>query len=291
MAPHSSTLAWKIPWTEEPGRLQSMGHEESDMTEHLQFHFSLSCIGEGNGNPLQCSCLENPRDRGAWWAAIYGVAHSQTWLKQLSSSSNGRKQRETKEPLNEGERGEWKSGLRTQHSKNEAHSIQSHHSMANRWGKSGNSDRLYILGLQKPPWLVTAATIVKYACSLEENCDKLRHHIKKKRHHFGTKVPYSESNGFSSSHVWMWQLDNTEGWALKNWCFQLCWRVPWTARRSNKSILKETNPNIYWRDRSETEIQILWPCDVKRRLTGKGLDAGKDWGQAEKVAPEDEKFR
>ena len=58
------------------------------MTEQLHFHFSLSCIGEGNGNPLQCSCLENPRDRGAWWAAIYGVSQSQTWLKQLSSSSN-----------------------------------------------------------------------------------------------------------------------------------------------------------------------------------------------------------
>ena len=63
MAPHSSTLAWKIPWREEPGRLQSMGSLESDTTEQLPFHFSLSCIGEGNGNPLQCSCLENPRDR------------------------------------------------------------------------------------------------------------------------------------------------------------------------------------------------------------------------------------
>ena len=73
MAPHSSTLAWKIPWTEEPGRLQSMGSLRVRQTEWLQFHFSLSCIGEGNGNPLQCSCLENPRDRGAWWAAIYGV--------------------------------------------------------------------------------------------------------------------------------------------------------------------------------------------------------------------------
>ena len=69
MAPHSSTLAWKIPWTAEPGGLWSM-----DTTERRHFDFSLSCIGEGNGNPLQCSCLENPRDRGAWWAAVYGVA-------------------------------------------------------------------------------------------------------------------------------------------------------------------------------------------------------------------------
>ena len=64
------------------------GRKESDTTERLDFHFSLSCIGEGNGNPLQCSCLENPRDRGAWWAAVSGVAQSRTRLKQLSSSSS-----------------------------------------------------------------------------------------------------------------------------------------------------------------------------------------------------------
>ena len=85
MAPHSSTLAWKIPWMEEPGRLQSMGllRVGHDWATSL----SLSCIGEGDGNPLQCSCLENPRDRGAWWATVYGVAKSRTRLKRLSSSS------------------------------------------------------------------------------------------------------------------------------------------------------------------------------------------------------------
>ena len=66
------------------------GRDESDTTERLHFHFSLSCIGEGNGNPLQCSCLENPRDGRAWWAAVYGVAQSRTWLKRLSSSSSSR---------------------------------------------------------------------------------------------------------------------------------------------------------------------------------------------------------
>ena len=81
-------LPGKIPWTEEPGRLQSMGHEESDTTERLHFHFSLSCFGEGNGNPLQYSCLENPRDGGAWWGAISGVTQNQTRLKRLSSSSS-----------------------------------------------------------------------------------------------------------------------------------------------------------------------------------------------------------
>ena len=78
----------KIPWTEEPGRLQTMGSQESDTSGQLHFHFSLSCIGEGNGNPLQCSCLENPRDGGAWWAAVYGVTQSRTQLKRLSSSSS-----------------------------------------------------------------------------------------------------------------------------------------------------------------------------------------------------------
>ena len=134
MAPHSSTLAWKIPWTDKPGRLQSMGslrvghdwatylslltfihwrrkwqptpvflpgesqgwgslvgfclwgRRESDMTEWLSFHFSLSSTGEGNGNPLQRSCLENPKDGGAWWAAVCGVTQSRTRLKWLSSS-------------------------------------------------------------------------------------------------------------------------------------------------------------------------------------------------------------
>ena len=85
MALHSSTLAWKIPWTEEPGRLQSV---VSHTTRQLHFHFSPSCTGEGNGNPLQCSCLENPRDGGAWWASVYGVSQSRTRLKRLSSSSS-----------------------------------------------------------------------------------------------------------------------------------------------------------------------------------------------------------
>ena len=78
MAPHSSTLAWKMPWMEEPGRLQSMGSLRVGTTEQLHFHFSLSCIGEGNGNPLQYFCLENPRDGEAYWAAVYGVAQSWT---------------------------------------------------------------------------------------------------------------------------------------------------------------------------------------------------------------------
>ena len=84
MAIHSSTLAWKIPWMEEPGRLQSMGSLR--VGHDWATSLSLSCIREGSGNPFQSSCLENLRDGGAWWAAVYAVAQSQTRLKQLSSS-------------------------------------------------------------------------------------------------------------------------------------------------------------------------------------------------------------
>ena len=86
MAPHSSTLAWNIPWMEEPGRLQSMGSLR--VGNHWATSLSLSCIGEGNGSWLQYFCLENPRDRGAWWAAVYGVAQSRTRLKWFSSCSS-----------------------------------------------------------------------------------------------------------------------------------------------------------------------------------------------------------
>ena len=96
----NTRITWRRQWHPTPVLLPGKSHgrrslvgcspwgcEESDTTEQLHFHFLLSCIGEGNGNPLQCSCLENPRDRGAWWAAVYGVTQSQTQLKRLSSSS------------------------------------------------------------------------------------------------------------------------------------------------------------------------------------------------------------
>ena len=78
MAAHSSVLAWKIPWTEEPGGLPPMGSLRVSTRSNLHFRFSLSCTGEGDGSPLQCSCLESPRDGGACWAAAYGVAQSDT---------------------------------------------------------------------------------------------------------------------------------------------------------------------------------------------------------------------
>ena len=94
-------MHWRRKWHPTPvflpgkshGRRSLVGYspwgpEELDMTERFPFHFSLSCIGEANGNPLQCACLENPRDGGARWAAVYGVTQSRTWLKRLSSSSS-----------------------------------------------------------------------------------------------------------------------------------------------------------------------------------------------------------
>ena len=88
MATHSRTLAWKIPWTEEPGKLQFMGSLRVGHDWATSLSLFTFMHGEGNGNPLQCSCLEHPRDGGAQWAAVYGVAQSRTRLKRLSSSSS-----------------------------------------------------------------------------------------------------------------------------------------------------------------------------------------------------------
>ena len=88
MATHPSVLAWRIPGAGEPGGLPSMGSHRVGHDWVTSLSFSLSCIGGGNGNPLQCPCLENPRDGGAWWAAVYGVTQGRTRLKRLSSSSS-----------------------------------------------------------------------------------------------------------------------------------------------------------------------------------------------------------
>ena len=131
----------------------------------------------------------------------------------------GRKQRGTKEPLYKSERGEWKSWLKTQHSKNEDHGIWSHHFMANTWVNNGNIERLYFIGLQNhcrwwlKPWNL------KTLAPWKKSNDQLRQHIKKQRHHFANKGPSSQSFGFSSSYIWMRELDFKENLVLKNWCF------------------------------------------------------------------------
>ena len=107
---------------------------------------------------------------------------------------------------------------------------------------------------------------LKDTCSLEEKLDKPRQIIKKQRHHFANKGPSNQSYGFSSSHVWMWDLNNKESWridAFELWCWKRLLRVSWTARRSNQSILKEINPEgLVWRWSSNS-----WPPDAKIQLT------------------------
>ena len=122
--------------------------------------------------------------------------------------------------------------------------------------------------------------------------DQPRQHIKKQRHHFANKGPSSQSYGFSNGHVWLLYMDYKESWAPKIDAFELwCWtrllRVPWTARRSNKFILKEISSEYSGRADAEAETPILWPPDTENWLIGKDPDAGKDWRQ-EKGITEDE---
>ena len=123
---------------------------------------------------------------------------------------------------------------------------------------------------------------------------KPRQDIKKQRHHFDDKGAYHQSYGFSSSHVWMWELDHEEVWVLKNWCFQTV-----VLEKTLESPLdcKETQPvnskgNQWWifigRTDSEAEAPTFWPPGVKSWLIGKDPDARKDWGQEEKCMTEDE---
>ena len=136
--------------------------------------------------------------------------------------------------------------LKSQHSANKDDNW-SHHFMANRWENSGNSGWLYFFGLQShcrwwlQPWNE------KMLAPWKESYDQPRQHIKKQRHYFVNKGLSGQGYGFSSGHVWMWELDHVESWEPKNWCF---WTVllektlesPWTARRSNQSILEEISP-------------------------------------------------
>ena len=153
------------------------GLEESDTPERLHFHFSLSCIGEGNGNPLQCSCLENPRDGGAWWAAVYGVAQSWTRLKRLSSSSSSRYTDDT--ALMAESKEELKSLLMKMKEESEKvglkFNIQKTKIMTSgpitSWQIDGETMETvtdFISWAPKSPQMVTAAMKLKDACSLEE---------------------------------------------------------------------------------------------------------------------------
>ena len=127
-----------------------------------------------------------------------------------------------------------------------------------------------------------------------ESYDKPRQHLKKQRHHFAYKGPYSQSYGFSSSHVWMWELDNKKGWAPENWCLRTVVLEKTLESPLDNKEMKPINPkgNPLWlfieRTDVEAEPPILWPPDAKSWLIGKDSDAGKDWRQVEKGTTEDE---
>ena len=166
--------------------------------------------------------------------------------------------------------------------------------MANRWQNNENSDRLYFLGgTPKSLQMVTTAMKLKDA-PWGKICDQPRQHIKKKIHYFANKDPSTQGYGFSSSHVWMWELDHKESWVLKNWCF---WTVVLEKTLENPLDCKGIQPvppkgDQSWvfigRTDAEAETPILWPSDVKNWLIWKDPDAWQDWRQEEKGMTEDE---
>ena len=149
-------------------------------------------------------------------------------------------------------------------------------------------------GAPKSLQMLTAAMTLKDACSLKKSCDQPRQHIKKQRHYLANKGPSSQSYGFSSGHVRMWELDYKEIWVLKNWCF---WTVVLKKTLESPLDYKDIQPvhpkgNQSWifigRTDAKAETPILWPPDGKSWLIGKDPDAGKDWRQEEKGTTVDE---
>jgi len=150
----------------------------------------------------------------------------------------------------------------------------------------------------KSLWMVTAAMKLKDTCSLEEKLWQLRQHITKKKkkqtHHFAHKGLYSQNYGFSSSQVWMWELDYKEGWVSKHWCCQTAvlektLESPLDCKEIKPVNPKGNQPRIFTgRTDPEVEALILWPADAKSWLIGKDYNAGKHWRQMEKGAAEDE---
>ena len=163
--------------------------------------------------------------------------------------------------------------------------------MVDRWGNNGNSDRLYFLSVIKSPQMVIAAMKLKTLAPWKKSYDQPRQHIKKQRYDFANKGLSNQGYGFSSSHVWMWELDYKQSWALKNWCF---WTVVLEKTLESPLDCKEIQPvhlkgNQSWAfTDGEAETLILLPPDAKNWLTGKDPDAGKDWRQEEKGMTEDE---
>ena len=145
----------------------------------------------------------------------------------------------------------------------------------------------------KSLWMVIAAMKLKGAL-WKESYDQPIQHIQKQRHYFADQGPSNQGYGFSSGHVWMWELDSKESWVLNNWCF---WTVVLEKTRESPLDCKEIQPvhpkgDQSWvfigRTDAEAETPVLWPSHAKSWLIGKDPDAGKDWKQEEKGMTEDE---
>ena len=201
-----------------------------------------------------------------------------------------KKVKRTKKPLDESERGEWKSWLKTQQSENYDHGIRFHHCMANRWENSGNSGWLYFLDSKITADGDCSHEIKTHLLLGRKVMTNLASILKSRDITY--KGLSSQSYGFSSSHVWMWELDHKENWALKIDAFELwSWRRllrdPWTARRSNRSLLKEIHPE-YSLEGLMLKLKLQYFGHLTQKLIGKCPAAGKDWRQEEKQATEDE---
>ena len=144
---------------------------------------------------------------------------------------------------------------------------------------------------------MTSAMKLKILTPWKKSYEKPRQQIKKQRHHFANKGPYSQSYGFSSSHVWMWQLNHKKDWVLKNWCFRIVVLEKTLESPLDSKEMKPINPkgNQPWifigRTDARAEDLILWPPEVKSQLFGEDPDAEKNWRQKEKRATGDEIVR
>ena len=202
----------------------------------------------------------------------------------------GRKLRGTQGPLDEGERGEWKSWFKTQHSKNEEHGIWSHHFMANRWGNNGNSDKTLFSWAPESLQIVTAAMKLKDTCSLEEklmtNLDSI---LKSRDTTLPTKVCIVKGMifpvvmyGYESCTIKKaehWSMDASE-----LWCWRRLLRVPWTERRSNQSILKEISPEyslegLMLKLKLQCFGQLMWGVSSLEKTLMLGKSEGKRRGR------------
>ena len=166
--------------------------------------------------------------------------------------------------------------------------------MADRWVNSGNSGWLYFGGLKTHCILWLQPWNLKMLTPWKERYDQPGQHIKKQRHYFANKYPSTQGYCFSSSRVWMWELDYKESWVLSNLCF---WTVVLDKTLESPLDCKEIQPVRPKRDQSwvfigrtdvDAETPVLWLPDAKRWLIGKDPDAGKDWRQEEKGMTEDE---